>query len=103
MLAEGFENNDSNKKAESHQSAHEENDEEYEKNIKIKILDASVKFVPDMGWSKRAISAGTIFHILQLYMYYKKFKSIFLSAYNASLSWLFTCHQFNKTEIKSDI
>lgn len=47
-----------NRKAESQQSIHEENDEEYEKNIKIKILGASLKFVPDMGWSKQAISAG---------------------------------------------
>lgn len=47
-----------NRKAEPQQSIHEENDEEYEKNIKIKILDASLKFVPNMGWSKQAISAG---------------------------------------------
>lgn len=49
--------NETDKKTES-QSAREENDEEYEKNIKIKILGASLKFVPDMGWSKQAISAG---------------------------------------------
>ncbi|XP_012543174.1 ubiquinone biosynthesis protein COQ9, mitochondrial [Monomorium pharaonis] len=47
-----------NKKEESQQSIHEENDEEYEKNIKIKILGASLQFVPNMGWSKQAISAG---------------------------------------------
>jgi ubiquinone biosynthesis protein COQ9 len=60
LLANQFEN-DINKKIES---AHEETDEEYEKNIKTKILDASVKFVPNMGWSKQAISAGTVFCIL---------------------------------------
>jgi len=60
--------NDINKKTES---AHEETDEEYEKNIKTKILDASVKFVPDMGWSKQAISAGTVFCILNNICKYK--------------------------------
>lgn len=50
--------NDSNRKTESQQSTHEESDEEYETNIKTKILGASLKFVPDMGWSKQAISAG---------------------------------------------
>lgn len=57
LLADQSEN-DNSRKAESQQSIHEENDEEYEKNIKIKILDASLKFVPDVGWSKQAISAG---------------------------------------------
>lgn len=56
LLADQSEND--NRKAEPQQSVHEENDEEYEKNIKIKILGASLKFVPDMGWSKQAISAG---------------------------------------------
>lgn len=50
--------NDNNKKKESQQFIHEETDEEYEKNIKTKILGASLKFVPEMGWSKQAISAG---------------------------------------------
>ncbi|XP_070151044.1 ubiquinone biosynthesis protein COQ9, mitochondrial [Polyergus mexicanus] len=50
--------NDSDKKTEPQQSIHEESDEEYEKNIKTKILGASLKFVPDMGWSQQAISAG---------------------------------------------
>lgn len=59
MLADQFEN-DTNKKAESQHIAHEESDEEYEKNIKTKILDASLKFVPDLGWSKQAISAGNL-------------------------------------------
>lgn len=59
MLADQSEN-DNNRKADSQQSIHEENDEEYEKNIKIKILSASLKFVPDMGWSKQAISAGNL-------------------------------------------
>ncbi|XP_072754495.1 ubiquinone biosynthesis protein COQ9, mitochondrial [Anoplolepis gracilipes] len=57
LLADQSEN-DNNKKTEPQQSAHEESDEEYEKNIKTKILGASLKFVPDMGWSKQAISAG---------------------------------------------
>ncbi|XP_011066775.1 PREDICTED: ubiquinone biosynthesis protein COQ9, mitochondrial [Acromyrmex echinatior] len=56
LLADEFKND--NRKAEPQQSTHEENDEEYEKNIKLKILGASLKFVPDMGWSKQAISAG---------------------------------------------
>lgn len=50
--------NDNDKKAESQQFTHEESDEEYDKNIKTKILDTSLKFVPEMGWSKQAISAG---------------------------------------------
>jgi len=60
LLADQSEND--NKKEEPQQSIHEENDEEYEKNIKIKILGASLKFVPDMGWSKQAISAGNLNH-----------------------------------------
>ncbi|XP_034176179.1 ubiquinone biosynthesis protein COQ9, mitochondrial isoform X3 [Osmia lignaria lignaria] len=35
-----------------------ESDEEYEKNIKTKILAASLKYVHDLGWSQQAISAG---------------------------------------------
>lgn len=58
LLADQSEND--NNKAEPQQSVHEETDEEYEKNIKIKILSASLKFVPDMGWSKQAISAGNL-------------------------------------------
>lgn len=50
--------NDNNKKKEPQQFVHEETDEEYERNIKTKILGASLKFVPEMGWSKQAISAG---------------------------------------------
>ncbi|KYN12895.1 Ubiquinone biosynthesis protein COQ9, mitochondrial [Trachymyrmex cornetzi] len=52
LLTDQFESD--NRKAESHR----ENDEEYENNIKLKILGASLKFVPDVGWSKQAISAG---------------------------------------------
>lgn len=37
-----------------------ESDEEYEKNIKAKILIASLKFVHDLGWSQQAISAGNV-------------------------------------------
>jgi len=58
LQADEFEN-ENTRKTESH-SAHEESDEEYEKNIKTKILGASLKFVPDMGWSKQAISAGNL-------------------------------------------
>lgn len=57
LLADQSEN-DSDKKTGPQQSIHEESDEEYEKNIETKILGASLKFVPDMGWSKQAISAG---------------------------------------------
>ncbi|XP_011646126.1 ubiquinone biosynthesis protein COQ9, mitochondrial [Pogonomyrmex barbatus] len=56
LLADQIEKD--NVRKESQESTYEENDEEYEKNIKIKILGASLKFVPDMGWSKQAISAG---------------------------------------------
>ncbi|XP_032669585.1 ubiquinone biosynthesis protein COQ9, mitochondrial-like isoform X3 [Odontomachus brunneus] len=57
LLADQFEN-DINKKAESQHTAREESDEEYEKNIKTKILDASLIFVSELGWSKQAITAG---------------------------------------------
>lgn len=57
MLADQFEN-DTNKKVESQHTTHEESDEEYETNIKTKILDVSLKFVPELGWSKQAVSAG---------------------------------------------
>jgi len=65
LLADQSEN--INKKEEPQQSIQEENDEEYEKNIKIKILGASLKFVPDMGWSKQAISAGNLNHYFFIY------------------------------------
>lgn len=39
-------------------STNNESEEEYEKNIKSKILSASLKFVQDYGWSQQAISAG---------------------------------------------
>lgn len=42
----------------SFESSGNESDGEYEKNIKSKILNAAVAFVPDLGWSKQAISAG---------------------------------------------
>lgn len=35
-----------------------ESDEEYEKNIKTKILNASLNYVHNLGWSQQAISAG---------------------------------------------
>lgn len=54
--------NGNDKKTITQQSAHEESDEEYEKNIKTKILGASLKFVPDLGWSKQAITAGNYIH-----------------------------------------
>ncbi|XP_078042069.1 ubiquinone biosynthesis protein COQ9, mitochondrial-like isoform X2 [Augochlora pura] len=53
LLAEQAEN------AAAQQSCqNKESDEEYEKNIKSKILSASLKFVHDLGWSQQAISAG---------------------------------------------
>lgn len=55
LLVDQSEND--NRKTEQQQSAYEE-DEEYENDIKIKILGASLKFVSDLGWSKQAISAG---------------------------------------------
>ncbi|OAD52404.1 Ubiquinone biosynthesis protein COQ9, mitochondrial, partial [Eufriesea mexicana] len=42
----------------SNQEHNKESEEEYEKNIKSKILDASLKYVHDLGWSQQAISAG---------------------------------------------
>ncbi|CAK9829074.1 Ubiquinone biosynthesis protein COQ9, mitochondrial [Anthophora retusa] len=42
----------------ANQEHSKESDEEYEKNIKSKILDASLKYVHDLGWSQQAISAG---------------------------------------------
>lgn len=42
----------------SSQEHSKESDEEYEKNIKSKILAASLKYVHDLGWSQQAISAG---------------------------------------------
>ncbi|XP_033211839.1 ubiquinone biosynthesis protein COQ9, mitochondrial [Belonocnema kinseyi] len=39
-------------------SSNSESEEDYEKNIKSKILSASLKFVHDYGWSQQAISAG---------------------------------------------
>ncbi|XP_053970470.1 ubiquinone biosynthesis protein COQ9, mitochondrial-like isoform X2 [Hylaeus volcanicus] len=42
----------------SSQEQSKESDEDYEKNIKSKILSASLEFVHDLGWSHQAISAG---------------------------------------------
>ncbi|XP_017885913.1 ubiquinone biosynthesis protein COQ9, mitochondrial isoform X2 [Ceratina calcarata] len=42
----------------SSQDHGKDSDEEYEKNIKSKILDASLNYVHDLGWSQKAISAG---------------------------------------------
>lgn len=44
----------------SNQEQNKESDEEYEKNIKTKILNASLKFVHNLGWSQQAISAGNL-------------------------------------------
>lgn len=71
LLADQSEN-ESNKKTESQQSTYEESDEEYETNIKTKILGASLKFVPDMGWSKQAISAGNLIHDFLYVCYFEK-------------------------------
>ncbi|CAD1475579.1 unnamed protein product, partial [Heterotrigona itama] len=48
--------NDQQQSSQEHDG--KENDEEYEKNIKMKILAASLKYVHDLGWSQQAISAG---------------------------------------------
>ncbi|XP_003702061.1 ubiquinone biosynthesis protein COQ9, mitochondrial [Megachile rotundata] len=42
----------------TNQQCTKESEEEYEKNIKSKILAASLKYVHDLGWSQQAISAG---------------------------------------------
>lgn len=34
------------------------NEENYEENIKEKILEASLRYVPTLGWSKNALSSG---------------------------------------------
>lgn len=44
----------------SSQEQSRESDEEYEKNIKSKILVASLAYVHDLGWSQQAISAGNL-------------------------------------------
>lgn len=67
LLADQFEN-DTNKKVESQHTTHDESDEEYETNIKTKILDMSLKFVPELGWSKQAISAGNSDIALDIYI-----------------------------------
>lgn len=45
-------------KEEQNESSNKETEEEYEKTTKKKILTASMNFVPELGWSKQAISAG---------------------------------------------
>lgn len=55
LLADQTETN--NQQGRSHES-NNETDEEYEKNIKSKILNASLKYIHDLGWSQQAISAG---------------------------------------------
>lgn len=40
------------------ESSDKETEEEYEDKIKKNILNASMKFVPELGWSRQAISAG---------------------------------------------
>lgn len=51
-----------NERSNSHEANQEtnniESDETYEKNIKSRILDASLNFVPELGWSQETISAG---------------------------------------------
>lgn len=49
-----------NDQQQSNQEHSKESDEEYEKNIKMKILAASLKYVHDLGWSQQAISAGNL-------------------------------------------
>ncbi|KAK2585346.1 hypothetical protein KPH14_010026 [Odynerus spinipes] len=41
-----------------HESSEKETEEEYEEKTKKSILTASLKFVPELGWSRQAISAG---------------------------------------------
>ncbi|KOC63153.1 Ubiquinone biosynthesis protein COQ9, mitochondrial, partial [Habropoda laboriosa] len=55
LLADQAENVNAQQANQEHSK---ESDEEYEKNIKSKILDASLKYVHDLGWSQQAISAG---------------------------------------------
>ncbi|XP_076286019.1 ubiquinone biosynthesis protein COQ9, mitochondrial isoform X2 [Lasioglossum baleicum] len=57
LLAEQT-NNATTNAQHSSQDHNKESDEDYEKNIKSKILYASLKFVHDLGWSQQAISAG---------------------------------------------
>lgn len=40
----------------------QKNDQEYEKNVKNKILDASLNYVSEHGWTKQAIIAGKQFY-----------------------------------------
>lgn len=55
-----YQSNDNiHQKEEQHESSNEETEEEYEKKTKRKILIASMKFVPELGWSRQAISAGS--------------------------------------------
>ncbi|XP_049819756.1 ubiquinone biosynthesis protein COQ9, mitochondrial isoform X1 [Aethina tumida] len=42
----------------SNQSANPEPNDSYEDDVKEKILCASLKFVPELGWTKEALSAG---------------------------------------------
>lgn len=42
------------------EESHSEKDEEYEESIKNKILEASLNFVAEHGWTKAAIVAGKL-------------------------------------------
>ncbi|KAF7403973.1 hypothetical protein HZH68_006767 [Vespula germanica] len=53
-----YQSNDNIHQEEQHESSNEETEEEYEKKTKRKILIASMNFVPELGWSRQAISAG---------------------------------------------
>lgn len=52
----------------SNSSRFQQEDEEraYEENIRVKILQASLQFVHNHGWSKEALSAGNILFIINI-------------------------------------
>ncbi|XP_035722202.1 ubiquinone biosynthesis protein COQ9, mitochondrial-like [Vespa mandarinia] len=54
-----YQSNDNiHQREEEYKSSNEETEEEYEQKTKRKILIASMNFVPELGWSRQAISAG---------------------------------------------
>lgn len=55
---------ETNTSASKEQNDKQNNDKEYENNIKKKILEVSLNFVIEHGWSKAAITAGKVIKIL---------------------------------------
>lgn len=53
-----YQSNNTTNKETQHESSDKETEEEYEEKTKKNILTASLKFVPELGWSRQAISAG---------------------------------------------